>query len=99
MEPSPLHWEHGVLTTGPLGKSLILFLAMLLSLRDLISPTRDEPGPSAARGVWSPNHWTTREFPNMHYCNYLLADFLASILAPSIDYQHSSQKGYLKYVS
>ena len=32
-------------------------------VRDLSSPTRDEPAPPAV-GVWSPNHWTAREVPN-----------------------------------
>ena len=41
---------------------LFLFLAAPHSLRDLSSPTRIEPEPSAVK-VRSPNHWTTREFP------------------------------------
>ena len=28
LNPCPLHWEHGVLTTGPPGKSLLLLLLL-----------------------------------------------------------------------
>ena len=38
-----------------------VFLAALHSLWDSSSPTRIEPSPLAVK-VWSPNHWTTREF-------------------------------------
>ena len=37
------------------------FIAELCGLRDLHSPTRIEPRLSAEK-VWTPNHWTTREF-------------------------------------
>ena len=43
----------------------VLFLCLCFwphGLRDLSSPARDRPGPSAVK-VPSPNHWTTREFP------------------------------------
>ena len=36
------------------------------SLWDLSSLTRDELRPSAVT-AWSHNHWTAREFPQMHY--------------------------------
>ena len=39
----------------------LVFLAALHSLWDSSSQTRIEPGPLAVK-VWSPNHWTTREF-------------------------------------
>ena len=39
-----------------------LFSAMLWSLWDLSSPTRDLTQAQAIE-VWSPNHWPTREFP------------------------------------
>ena len=29
-------------------------------------PNQDEPAPSAVKG-WSPNYWTTGEFPKIHY--------------------------------
>ena len=44
--PCLLHWKHGVLNTGPPGKSwlllLLLFLPMLSGLWDLSSLTRDQ---------------------------------------------------------
>ena len=45
----------------------ILFcLAMLRGLQDVSSQPEMEPGRSALR-PWSPNHWTTREFPKYFY--------------------------------
>ena len=40
----------------------ISFLATSHGMRDLSSPTRDEPEPPTVEAQ-SPNHWTTREFP------------------------------------
>ena len=39
----------------------LFFPPALHSLGDLNSPTRVELGPSEMK-VWSPNHWTSREF-------------------------------------
>ena len=41
--------------------NIYLFLATLYSLWNLIPQPGIEPGPAAVR-VWSPNHWTAREF-------------------------------------
>ena len=41
---------------------LFSFLAAPHGMRDLSSPTRNEPEPPAVEAQ-SPNHWTTREFP------------------------------------
>ena len=42
--------------------SYIFFFGCATGLRDLSSPTGIEPVPSAVK-MWSPNHWTTGEFP------------------------------------
>ena len=41
---------------------LFVFLPMLHSLQDISFPNRDQTQPLAVK-VQSPNHWTTREFP------------------------------------
>ena len=38
------------------------FLPHCMACRILVPWSGIEPGPSAVK-VWSPNHWTTREFP------------------------------------
>ena len=47
----------------------ILFLATQCGLRDLSSLTRDRTVPPAVE-VWSPIHWTAREFPRICFFNY-----------------------------
>ena len=44
------------------------FLAAPHGLRGLSSPTRGQTRPSAVK-AWGPNHWTAREFPQIHAIN------------------------------
>lgn len=44
----------------------VLGVFWLPSLWDLISLTRDEPGPTTVKAV-NLNHWTTREFSNFGF--------------------------------
>ena len=57
-------------TTVPPGKPAFYFLVFInffwpyhMACRVLVPQPRIEPGPSAKK-VWSPNHWTAREFPS-----------------------------------
>ena len=43
-------------------------------MQDLISPTRDRTQASI-REARSPNHWTTREFPESPLVSLILADY------------------------
>ena len=43
----------------------IFVVSTLCDLQDLISPTRDQTWAPAVE-TWSPDHWTTREFPDMN---------------------------------
>ena len=45
---------------------LNFFLAPLCSLGDLSSQSGMERGPPAVE-AWNPNHWTSREFPVIHF--------------------------------
>ena len=41
---------------------MYIYISLLKACRMLVPLTGVEPGPLAVK-VWSPNHWTTREFP------------------------------------
>ena len=58
---------------------IYLFMAMLWGLQDLSSPISVpwpgiEPRPPAVE-AWSPNHWTTREFPSTYLYNWNFVPF------------------------
>ena len=56
--PGPQHWERGLLTTGPPGKSLFIYFWLYhVACRMLVPQPGIEPRLSAVR-VQSPNHWT-----------------------------------------
>ena len=74
LDPHPRspRWERGVPTTGLPGKSLFLFSYLYIyfwphctACGILVSWPRIEPV-IPALGVWSLNHWTTREVPRSH---------------------------------
>ena len=62
LNPGPLHWELGVLSTGPPGKSLFFFFGHASWLVGFSTQPGIDFMPPAMEG-WNPNCWTTREFP------------------------------------
>ena len=57
---------------------LFYFLAYCMSCGNLVPQPEIEPGPSAVR-VWSPNHWTAREFPRWPCICHSQHRFLSSL--------------------
>ena len=66
--PGPLHWEHGVLATGPPGKSQVFFLFVCLFLRIKWwaciggkNERKDKLGKGISYGDWGPDLTGDRE--------------------------------------
>ena len=66
LNPGPLHWELGVLATGPPGKSLkFLFIYLgCMAYEILVPPPGIEPRPLAAR-LQSLHCWTAGKVPKI----------------------------------
>ena len=57
---------------------LSIYLLLLMACRMLVPLPGVEPGPLAVK-VWSPNHWTTREFPVFLLESQLMLVFLKTL--------------------
>ena len=60
------------------GISFFFFKVVLCKLWDLSSPILD-PAHASCSGMQSPNHWTTREFPEMSYFDKMTRYLIKSL--------------------